>query len=82
MSDLITLRYELHEGDVTSHFLVPMPKVGICEVLRVDFVDGQWEVTNPEAQPEWGWIGKHSSRQIAILEYLKRRLGMPEEEQV
>lgn len=73
--ELITIRYEMWNGDVTQHFLLPMPKIGITEVLRVTFTDGQWIVTSnePGASPEW--VGRDEYNQIAILNYLKARLG-------
>lgn len=77
--DTITIRFEIHEGDVTPQFLWPTPHIGIMEVLDVDFVGGQWEVTNPEAAPSWQWIGRAEWRIGAILDYLRARLGMPKQ---
>jgi hypothetical protein len=55
--------------------------IHIQEVLEVELRDGNWHVSNPEARQEWGWSGRNEYRNVAILDYLKRRLGiMPEEE--
>lgn len=73
--DKITMRYEVWEGDATQHFLFPMPKIGITEVLCITFFDGKWTVmsTEPGASPDW--IGRDEYKQIAILKYLQARLG-------
>jgi hypothetical protein len=76
MGDLITVNYEVHDGDVTGYFLVPMPKIGIWEVLQVDCVHGWWQVTNPSASASRNWVGRAENRQEAILDYLKARLGV------
>ncbi len=75
---VITVRYEVHERDITGDFLAPMPTIGICEVLQVDFVDGWWQVTNPDPSASRNWIGRAEYKQEAILNYLKARLGMYE----
>lgn len=78
--ELITVNFRMWEGDITPAFLHPVAKVGLFEVLRVTFADGQWEVTStaPDASPNW--IGRSESRQGAILNYLKARLGLYETE--
>ena len=79
MSDhLITVHYEVHDGDVTGYFLVPLPKIGIWEVLKVDLVESQWKVTNSSPSASRNWIGRAEMQQEAILDYLKKRLGMHE----
>lgn len=80
--DKITVRYEVWNGDATPHFLLPLPKIGIMEVLSVTFFDGKWTVMSnePGAPPEW--IGRDEYRQIAILKYLQARLGHYEGEKV
>lgn len=74
--DTITIRFEVHEGDVTQERW-PTPQVGILEVLEVDLIEGQWIVTDPDAQPEWHWEGRSDWRLLAILDYLRARLGIP-----
>lgn len=78
--DTITMRYEVWNGDITPHFLLPVPEIGITEVLNVTFFDGKWTVMSnePGASPEW--IGRHEYRQIAILKYLQARLGYSKQE--
>jgi hypothetical protein len=75
--DKLTVRFEIHEGDVTRQRPWPLPRVGILEILEIDFVEGQWVVTDPDAAPEWGWTGQSEWRIQAILNYLQARLGMP-----
>lgn len=74
--ELITVNFEMWEGDITPAFLHPVAKVGLLEVLRVTFADGQWEVTStqPNASPQW--VGHGEYKQEAILNYLKTRLGL------
>lgn len=73
---IITVKFEIHEGDVTDPFLWSCPKTGILEVLHINWVDGAWEVTNPEAKPEWNWVGRADNYHLAILDYLQARLGI------
>lgn len=75
---VITVHYEVHERDIASDFLAPMPTIGICEVLQVDFIKGWWRVTNPDTSASRNWVGRAEYKQEAILNYLKTRLGMYE----
>lgn len=79
--ELITIRYEVWNGDASTGFLGPMPRVIIMEVLRITLADGAWIVTSnePNASPEW--IGRDETKQVAILNYLKARLDHYEEKQ-
>jgi hypothetical protein len=80
-TSLITIRYDLHEGDITKYALEPTPNVGIYEVLQARyFVDGVWEVTSTEPGAHPSWVGHGLHKQEAILDYLKARLGMVEEQ--
>lgn len=73
---LVTVRYELWDGDVTSASLLPMPQTGIMDVLQVIFVDGEWEVSSTDPTAHASWKGRAPSRQEAVLNYLKARLGI------
>ncbi|HLZ64406.1 MAG TPA: hypothetical protein VKR06_46355 [Ktedonosporobacter sp.] len=79
--DIITLRYEVWDRDITSDFLPPVPKIGIEEVLSVDFQGGLWVVRSTEDGASPWWIGRAENKQEAILNYLKARLGLYKEEQ-
>lgn len=79
----ITIQFNVYEGDVKAdparHYHLPSEtmRTGILETLHVNFVNGQWEVTNPEAKPEWNWVGRSEWQHHAILDYLRARLGIP-----
>ena len=75
--DFVTISYQVHEGKEQPDRFA-MPQIGILETLRVNFVDGQWEVTSTETDASPNWIGRSESRQGAILNYLKTRLGVYE----
>lgn len=79
MNHTITVRFEIHEGDVTDRLLMPLPKVGTCEVLQVAFADGQWEVTNADTTQPQQWRGRAEYKYDAVLNYLRARLGMYDE---
>lgn len=77
--EMITVCYEVHQGDVTGQypFRSSRGQVVIMEVLDVDFEQGEWVITNPEENiPQW--VGRHEFKQQAILNYLTNRLGMYE----
>lgn len=76
---LVTIRYELHEGDVTKWAIRPTPNIGIDEVLQARLVMGAWEVTSTEQDAHPSWVGVGGCKQEAILDYLKARLGIIEE---
>jgi hypothetical protein len=78
-TDLITIRYELHNGDATKYALEPTPHVGIYEVLQARLIMGAWEVTSTEPGTHPSWVGHGGYKQEAILDYLKARLGMVKE---
>jgi len=83
MRHSITIRYEMwDDGNVTQPSLAPMPQIGIHEVLNVDFVDHQWVVTSTEPGASSKWVGRDEYKQVAILNYLKARLGHYEIERV
>jgi hypothetical protein len=75
MAHILTVRYEVHDGDVTDQFLWPLGHTSIIEVCRARFVDGQWEVTSNDAAAPIAWVGHAEYKQEAILNYLKARLG-------
>lgn len=82
---IITLEYQLYEGDVRPattglyHFPLGTMFVGLLETLHINRVDGRWEVTNPKDDPERNWVGHADNQQLAILDYLRARLGIPEQ---
>jgi hypothetical protein len=78
-TDLVTIRFDLHEGDITKYALVPTPHIGIEEVLHVQLIDGVWEVSSTDPETHKSWVGRGTSKHRAILDYLKARLGMVEE---
>ena len=75
-SNVITVRYEYWKGDVmTSQLLLPMPNIGICDILQVTLLDsGEYEVTSSETIPQS--FGRGASEQDAILNYLYARLTL------
>lgn len=73
--DKVTIRYEVWEGDTTKQFISSMPKIGITEVHKIEFMDHQWVVTSDEPDASSKWTGRSEYRQIAILNYLQARLG-------
>jgi len=76
----LTLRYEVHEGDVTAQFLMPLPETGIADVVQATIADdGQWTITGADADAHPSWVGRGEYKHEAILNYLKARLGMYEE---
>ena len=80
-TELITIRYEMHNGDATKYALEPTPNIGIYEVLQARLIDGRWEVSSTDPVAHKSWIGHGRYKQEAIFEYLKARLGMIEEKQ-
>jgi hypothetical protein len=75
-----TIRYEVHEGDVTERFLMPIPETGIADVVHATIADdGQWTITGADADAHPSWIGRGEYKREAILNYLKMRLGLYEE---
>lgn len=80
MEHKLTIRFEVHEGDVTPQFLWPIPRTGITDVVNTKFVENQWEVTSAEPDAPTAWIGRAESKHMAILEYLKTRLGIYSED--
>ncbi len=49
--------------------------VALMETLQAEIVEnGDWRITNPEGP--W-WEGRASTRTMAILDYLRSRLGIP-----
>lgn len=78
MKHTLTVRFELWEGDVTPHRLLPMPNTGICEVVHADFREGEWHIVNAEPNAPRAWTGHAEIKQVAILAYLKARLGIGE----
>lgn len=77
---LITIRFDIHECDITKYAIVPTPHIGIEEVLQARLIMGAWEVTSTEPGAHPSWIGHGGYKQEAILDYLKARLGMLEEQ--
>jgi hypothetical protein len=75
----LTIRFDIHDGDVTTQFLWPLPKTGIAEVVQATLENGQWTITSAEQDASSKWIGHGQYKQEAILNYLKARLGLYED---
>jgi hypothetical protein len=77
----LTIRYEVHEGDVSQQFLWPLAKTAIVDVVQATHEDdGAWAITSTEQDASPSWIGHGEYKQEAILNYLKARLGLTEEQ--
>ena len=76
--EIITIQYDVWNEDVTERSPLPMPNVGLFEVLSVEMIDGIWEVRSTRPEDPKAWIGRGENRQGAILDYLKARLGLRE----
>lgn len=80
---IATLSFRVFEGDVepdpNRSWLWPLEalRIGLDEALHINWVNGQWEVTNPRDDPDRHWVGHAENQNLAILDYLRARLGIP-----
>ena len=74
-SSQISMQFILKEPDqdLTSKSLI----VGLLETLECSYLEGGYvQVISLEPDAFPGWVGIGESRNEAILEYLKKRLGI------
>lgn len=69
----MTIHYEVWDGDITSHFLAPMPRTGITAVARARLEQGRWVVGSEDGGVFFAGTG--DNRHEAITNYLLARLG-------
>lgn len=73
----LTVRLEIHDGDVTTQFLWPVAKKAIADVVRTRLDGGMWTVSGEVGGTTF--TGQASSKNEALLKYLSARLGRPAE---
>jgi hypothetical protein len=77
MEHTLTIRFEVHEGDVTKQLLWPLGQTTLTEVVQASFAQGGWIVAGETGGVPFAGRGEY--KQQAILNYLAARLALPME---
>jgi hypothetical protein len=72
----LTVKLEIHDGDVTDQRLWPLGQTAITDVVRASFVDGEWTIAGEVGNVPFA--GRAEYKQDAILNYFRARLAIPE----
>ncbi len=68
----LTIRFEIHEGDVTEQFLWPLGQTALTEVVQASFDHDEWTISgNAGGIP---LAGRGESVASAIFHYLEAHL--------
>lgn len=69
---ILTVRYEVHEGDVTREAAWPLGQTALTEMVQANFAQGEWTISGQVG--DVSFAGRGESRQKAVLQYLEARL--------
>lgn len=75
--EILTIRFEIHDGDVTEQFLWPLGQTALTDVVQAYFESGTWIISGNAGNVPFA--GAAESKKQAILNYLAARLGLPEQ---
>jgi hypothetical protein len=77
MEHTLTIRFEIHDGDVTPQFLWPLAQTALTDVVQATFTDGKWTISATVG--DFRFVGEPAEyKNQAILNFLKARLGLSE----